>query len=130
MQIRLCDADRERYGCDEWLELDVYDVTVADLGELSQRFGFDPMDWPEPFFGSITLDQAGDPDAQPKPPWWAAHAAVWMTLRQAGCDVSWEQAGKARIGKAKQRQGPGKDGPDPSTGSGSSTTAPSPSSSD
>jgi hypothetical protein len=132
MGIRLCDADRERFGCEEWLDFDVRDVTVADLGELAERHGFDPYDWPEPFFGALTLDQAGDPDAKPRPPRWQGHAAVWMALRQNGCDVSWADAGTARIGRARSRPGPGKDGPpeEPSTAPEASTTTPSPSSSD
>lgn len=132
MSIRLCDEDRERFGCEEWLDFDVRDISVADLGELSERFDFDPYDWPEPFFGALTLEQAGNPDAKPKPPRWQGQATVWMLLRQNGCDVSWDGAGAARIGRARSRPSPGKDDPeqDPSETSESSTTAPSPSSSD
>ena len=127
MRIRLCDVDREKFGCDEWLDLDPLDITVADIEELCGRFGFDPHDWPEPFFGALTLDQAGDPGARPKPPPWQQWAAVWMALRQAGLDVSWDQAGQARPWKARVRPGPGKDDPDPdlSASSGPSTTTPS-----
>ncbi|HEX6872408.1 MAG TPA: hypothetical protein VF163_15030 [Micromonosporaceae bacterium] len=128
MQIRLCDTDRERFNVDEWLEFDPLDISVADLDELGARFGFDPFDdddpWPVPFYGSLTLEQAGNPDAKPKPPKWQRRAVAWMVLRQAGCDVSWEESGKVRIMRMQLRESPGKE----PTRSDPSTTTPSESS--
>lgn len=92
MRVRLGDEDRKRYELPEWCGFDLRDITLVDLNELSERFGFDPNDWPDPFMGEITLDQAGDPDAKPKPPPWRNQALMWMILRQNGCDVTWEQA--------------------------------------
>lgn len=96
MEFQLCPEDRALFGCGEWLPCDIRAISVADLEELSERFAFDPEDWPEPFSGQLTLEQAGDPDAKPKPPRWRNRALIWMILRQNGCDVSWEDVGKAR----------------------------------
>lgn len=111
MAIRLCDGDRERFGCDEWLEFSPLAISVADMEELSDRFGFDPEDWPEPFIGQLTLEQAGNPDAKPKPPRWRNHAVAWMLLRQNGHDVSWEEAGAVRLHLAKGGDPPPVEGP-------------------
>lgn len=95
MKVRLCDKDRELFGCEEWLEWSPADISIDDLDELAGRFGFDPEEWPEPFFGQLTLEQAGDPEAKPKPPPWRSRAVIWMMLRQNGHPVSWEETGKA-----------------------------------
>lgn len=134
-QVRFGDKDRERWGLDEWLAFDPLDISVADLGELGDRFGFEAPDWPTVFFGELTLEQAGAPDAVPTPPRWQRHAFVWMTLHQNGYHVSWDDAGEARIGRITMRQdppSPGKDNPEtsPSEPSEPSTTAPSSTSSD
>lgn len=134
-QVRFGDHDRRRWGLDEWLEFDPNDITVADLSELCDRFEFEVEDWPGVFFGQLTLDQAGDSDAKPKPPRWQRHAFVWMTLHQNGHVVSWDEAGEARIGRIEMRQdpSPGKDGPletSPFEPSERSTTAPFSTSSD
>jgi hypothetical protein len=96
MRLQVPDVDQKEFGTPEVLEFDLWSISVDDLDELSERFGFDPMDWPDPFVGEVTLDMAGDPDARPKPPKWRSRALVWMALRQNGFDVSWESAGKAR----------------------------------
>jgi hypothetical protein len=130
MLYRLCDEDRERFGCEEWLTYSPYGVSVADLEELSERFDFDPSEWPTPLFGELTLEQAGDPDAKPIAPRWQMRATVWQILRQNGHDVSWEDAGSVQvllIG-VRRREEEGKD-PEPSPGSEPSTTPPSESSS-
>lgn len=95
MKVRLCDKDRELFGCAEWLEWSPADISIDDLDELAGRFNFDPEEWPEPFFGQLTLEQAGDPEAKPKPPPWRSRAVIWMMLRQNGHPVSWEETGKA-----------------------------------
>lgn len=120
MEYRLCDPDRERFGCDEWVPYSAWAISVADLEELSARFGFEPSDWPTVLFGELTLEQAGDPDAKPVPPPWQMRAVVWQILRQNGHDVSWEDAGSVRFGLVRVRE-EGKD-PGPSTGSATSTT--------
>lgn len=128
LHYRLADADRERFGCAEWLPYSVLDITIDDLEELSDRFGFDPTEWPTPYLGELTLEQAGDPDAKPVPPRWQMRAAVWQILRQNGHDVSWDDVGTVRAGQVLVRREEGKD-PEPSPGSATSTTPPSGSSS-
>lgn len=136
MAIRLCDEDRQRFGCAEWLEWSAMAVSIADLEWLSDKFGFDPDDWPTPLVGELTLEQAGDPDAKPKPPRWRNHAWAWMLLRQNGHPVTWEEAGEVRMLLARSKtepvEEPGKGGGDTgaSEPSEASTTPPSPSSSD
>lgn len=118
MEFRLRDEDRERLGGPEWLPWSPMAVTINDLDELVDRFDFDPDDWPTPFFGELTLEQAGDPEAQPKSPRWQRRAAVWMALRQNGIDVSWDDVGTVRIFQVESRVGePGKADPttEPST---------------
>lgn len=128
MLYRLCDEDRERFGCAEWLPYSALNVNVADLEDLSERFDFDPSEWPTPLFGELTLEQAGDPDAKPVPPRWQMRAVVWQILRQNGHQISWEDAGLAHVGLMRVRREEGKD-PEPSPGSEPSTTRPSGSSS-
>jgi hypothetical protein len=127
MAFRLSDPDRKRFGlADEWVEFDILGITIADMHELSERFGFDPEDWPEPFLGRLTLEQAGDPDARPKPPAWRNHALCWMLLRQNGVDASWDDAGTVQYLRMRVRvdEPPGKDpqGASPSPTSEPSTT--------
>ena len=92
MRLSLCEEDRVRFSLPEWLEFDLRNISVADMDELSDRYGFDPDDWPAPFLGELTLEQAGDPDAVPKPRRWRNHALCWMLLRQAGVPASWDEA--------------------------------------
>jgi len=133
VEIRLCEEDQKHFGCPEWLDFDLRNVTVADMEELSERFGFDPDDWPEPFYGQLTLEQAGDPDAKPKPPRWQGRAVAWLALRQNGFPVLWDEAGAAhymliqtrRIDQEQQPRGK-EDMPEtPSPPSEPSTTTPS-----
>lgn len=95
MPFRLGDTDRAKFALDDWLDYDVRRISVADLEELSERYDFDPTDWPDPLLGALTLEQAGDPDAKAKPPRWRNRAIVWMLLRQNGVQATWEQAGEA-----------------------------------
>jgi hypothetical protein len=117
--ISFGDKDRARWGLtEEWLEFDLADISIVDLQELSERHGFDYMEWPEPFFGAIPFEQAGSPDAQRVAPRWQVQAMVWLTLRQNGTPVPWDEAGTARmlhVGWRKYKPGeeppesPGKD---------------------
>lgn len=114
LEYRLGDADRERLGCPEWLPLDLLDVTLDDLTELSDRFVFDLEAWPDVFFGPK------DEDGEYKPPKWALRAAIWMALRQwGGSFVSWDDVGKLAILRVTSRTGDQGKAPDPSDSSGS-----------
>lgn len=136
MRFQLPESDQQEFGVAETLESDLWGISVDDLEELAERFGFDPMDWPEPFVGQLTLEQAGDPDARPKPPSWRNRAMVWMTLRQNGVDASWERAGKAHVFRWQpipdELPSPGKDSTEETVSqpSDASTTPPSDTSTD
>jgi hypothetical protein len=41
MRIRLSDADRERFGCEEWITYDLAAVTNREMATLQQAFGYD-----------------------------------------------------------------------------------------
>jgi hypothetical protein len=122
------ESDQREFGAPAILEWNVVDITVEDLEWLSERFGFDPSDWPTPLNGELTLEQAGDPDARPKPPPWRPRALIWTTLRQNGIDVSWERAGKGHFylwrPVVDESVSPGKDSTEetPSPASAASTT--------
>ena len=129
MRVRLGDEDRERFGLPEWCSFDLRNISLAELGELSERFGFDPNDWPDPLIGELTLEQAGDPDAVPKPPPWRNQATMWLVLRQNGADVSWDDAAQTRPLMATWQQDPeperGKDDTaDPVSPSSATSTTP------
>jgi hypothetical protein len=121
VKIRVCDEDRELFGCDEWLEFTPLNISLDALDELAQRFDFDPGEWPEPFYGQLTLEQAGVEGAKPKSPPWRARATVWMLLRQNGFPVSWEDVGKSHPYLARTDASLGK-AEDPSPPSEPSTT--------
>jgi hypothetical protein len=139
MRFQLCEQDRAHFGAPEWLEFDLRNLSVADMTFLSERFGFDPDDWPTPFMGELTLEQAGDPDAVPKPPRWRNHALCWMLLRQNGVKATWDDAAEVHYmlirsdgsDDAEPDESPGKeDRTTPSDPSDASTTPPSDTSTD
>ena len=141
MRFQIGEADQKEFDAPEWLDFDLRAISAGDLEELSDRFGFDPMDWPDPWIGEIALEDAGD-GAVPKPPKWRNRALAWMLLRQNGIDVSWEEAGKARVFLMRRDpaelaaeaadETPGKDDTEetPSDPSDASTTPPSDTSTD
>lgn len=123
MEVRLGEKDRNRFGCTEVLDLDLTDISIADLEELSERFKFDPFDWPIPIQGEVPFEQAGNPDAERERPRWQIHACVWIALHQAGHDVSWAEAGtvaamKVGFGKPEEVEGKAESPSPTSDGSG------------
>lgn len=135
--VKLSDADRQRFDCKEWLPVELADASITDVEELSDRFGFDPIDdWPEAMRGTISLEDAGQGEDKRKRPKWYMRALVWMALHQNGHDVSWDDAGLVQFlrldFKSDDPVEPGKGEADgsPSETSDASTTPPSPSSSD
>jgi len=135
IRVHLGEKDRERWGCAEALELDLMDTSIADVSELSERFGFEPDDWPDAMIGDIPFEQAGSPDARPVQPRWQKHAAVWLALHQAGHDATWDDVGKVSFLRAGYsfdgKEDPGKEeGESPSPTSDDSGTPPSDTSSE
>jgi hypothetical protein len=137
-RVSLCEEDQERFGAGEWLNFDLRNISVADMEFLSDKFGFDPADWPTPFMGELTLDQAGDPDAVPAAPRWQTRAMCWILLRQNGVRVTWDEAGEVhhmlmryqRVGEPDESPGKEQDPTTPSEASDASTTPPSDTSTD
>lgn len=105
------DADRERFGCGELLELDPFSVTAREAAALQQPFfpgsdGFgSPNEWRKALRGTPLTDATGAPvmvdveetladgtvkttQEQKRQPDYAANAAlVWLELKRAGVDV-------------------------------------------
>lgn len=131
-RVQLGDRDRERLGCGEALDFDLMEISIADLEELSERFGFEPEDWPTPLIGEIPFEQAGSPDAKPVRPRWQTRAVVWLALHQSGHDATWDEAGKVAYNRVRfvNEEEPGKDETSPSPPSAGSGTPPSDTSSD
>lgn len=124
MRLRLDEDDAKMLGCERILPLDLSAIAIADLDELSERFDFDPEDWPTPLVGEIAFADAGNPDAKPKKPRWQKQAAVWVAVRCSGVEITWEQAGRVQALKTMylaDEVEPGKD-EEPSENSGASTT--------
>lgn len=72
-RIRLCDADRERYGGPEWVELSAVDLMDEETGlieQVEEQWGLAP---PE-FLHGIGRDSTK-----------ALRALVWLARRKAGC---------------------------------------------
>lgn len=47
-RIRMCDADREKYGGDEWLELEAADILDEETGvieQIEETFGMSPAEF-------------------------------------------------------------------------------------
>lgn len=112
---RLGDADRARFGAPEWMPLELMDVTLDQVTDLSERFGFEIEDWPEAFFGKV-----GE-DGERKSPRWQIQTAVWLALHQSGINVPYENVGQIAVLRVQWRkeEEPGKD-------EGSSDSPPSP----
>ena len=103
IQLRLSDADRKRFGCDEWLELDPLGITAREAAALQEPFwpkhdGFvSPSEWRKALRGTPLFDDHGAPvmvddgeggQVQKRRPDYAAHAAlVWLALKRAGAAV-------------------------------------------
>ena len=78
MRLRLSAADRERFGCPEFLPAPLNSVTVREAIEL-QKLGYPT---PGALAGALRVDTDGAPDYGA----WAA--LVWLALRRGGveCD--------------------------------------------
>lgn len=126
-RVHLSEKDQQRLGCGPALELDLLEISITDLGDLSERLEFEPEDWPDVMIGEIPFEQAGSPDARAVPPKWQKQAAVWLALHQNGHDITWEQAGQVAALRVRYTSdAPGKDEPEsPSPTSGDSGTPPS-----
>lgn len=79
--IRLSDADRERFGCAEWLELDQNVLSLEEAEQLDDA-GIDALRWDRPAEGLV--DDAGNPRVSAR----GVRVAVWLALNRNGSKVS------------------------------------------
>lgn len=115
MKLRLTDADRARYGGDEWLDWDSSRLTVSEAEELETLLGIDVAT-----YGNSWL-RSGKPVA--------VRWALWLSLRRSGVDVAWDDFDPDLLGARAQSDPPvGKDTPStppvPSGSSGSDSPPP------
>jgi hypothetical protein len=117
MELRLSDADRARYGGDEWLPWDSSRLTVSEATLLQE------------------LPDLGISVAKYRASWLASHEpqafrwGLWLALRRSGVDVPWGDFDPDLLG-ASLRVDPEPEGKDPSStppspsGDGGSNTPP------
>lgn len=108
-RLRLSDADRERYQCKEWLDVDPSAVTSWEAVLMQRGFtrdgirvAFDsPAVWMRSLLGEVVTDEQGAPvmdpvtglDGEPtvvprrRPDLGAELMLVWLALRHNGTDV-------------------------------------------
>jgi len=86
IHLRLSDADRERLGCVEWLDIDLYSVTVEEATILQDGFtiGEKKVSYDHP--GQWRAALTPGPDSPPRFP--ALKVLVWMALNRAGVSTS------------------------------------------
>lgn len=81
MRFRLSDADRERYGCEEWLSVDLDATTNKEAATLQRALGFDDhVTLADAFNAQWRTDETGGARMN----YGAWDAVVWLSLRQAG----------------------------------------------
>lgn len=71
VKLKLADADRERFGCEEWIALDLFAVTAREAIEIQaatwpgpggEEYYFDsPQAWREALAGRPVFDATGAP---------------------------------------------------------------------
>lgn len=128
MKLRLSDAERERYGCDEWLDLDLKAVTLAQAEDLYDATGMTVDDALKGVSegkpargGKPALGADGKPAVEVDHRAWCA--LFWIAARAVGVEVEWvdfrrhyryRQAAvevePADLGKASTDAVPGGDG--------------------
>jgi len=106
MFLRFTDADRERFGIPEWVELDATSVTLGEAEALEEAGG----DW-------ATLFDSGMK---------ATRTRLWLALRRAGYTASPEDLASINIVGLESRPAlPGKEDAEPApSASAESPTSP------
>ena len=74
LRIKLSDADRKKYGLDEWLDLDLGRAMLSDIKRVKLEVG---MEWVE-FHNAVV--RGSD---------YALGAATWLAVRRTN-DVAWD----------------------------------------
>lgn len=70
-RLSLCDEDRERLGCPEWIEVDLDSITIDESIEIYDSLGLDPV--------ALIEGWTGNPRS--------LKAVVWLALRRADVQV-------------------------------------------
>jgi hypothetical protein len=100
LRLRLTDADRARYGGDEWLDWDPDHLAYSEAVLLQELVGVTPAEYVRSWLGGGTAD--------------ATKWALWLSLRRAGVEVDWDSFDPDIIGTRVERAGES-EGKDPST---------------
>lgn len=95
MKLRLTDADRARYGGDEWLEWEPDRLTYTEAVLLQQHVGVDFGTYVKSWLASRSAD--------------ALHWALWLSLHRAGVTVDWDSFDPDLFGVRAER-GPESEG--------------------
>ncbi len=89
MRIRLSDTDRERFGCGEWLIVDLGKTSNREAATVQKVLGFDGVDdvisaWSDQW--KRAAEAGGDEEQKVKLTYDydAWDAVVWLSLRHAG----------------------------------------------
>jgi hypothetical protein len=91
MKLRLSDADRDRYGGDEWLEWDNTRLTVTEAELLQELLGVSVGVYRSTWLAS------GSPTV--------IRWALWLSLRRSGVTVPWDDFDPDLLA-ARYREGP------------------------
>jgi hypothetical protein len=112
MQLKLSDADRDRWGGPEWLDWDEgARLTIDEATQLQELLGVGYRSY---------RTWLGSAERNPSVVQWV----FWLSLRRAGTVVAWDDLGGADLLAARHRDDPEPEGKDPGS------TPPSPSDSD
>src|SRR5258708_1999215 len=106
MRIRLSDEDRERLGCEEWIDVDLERLSVAEAEQI------------ELAGGDFALFRGG---RGPRP----VQTRVWVGLFRLGIAPAKVADLEINLAALSAEESPGKAPSAPSDGSTSSTSAPS-----
>lgn len=98
LQVRVSQTLRDEHGCPEWLDFDFERLSPVEAGVIQQRAGLTPRalladlrDGVElrDASGEVLLDDEGEPRKGSS--WLAWTAVVWVAMRRAGWQTSWQQ---------------------------------------
>jgi hypothetical protein len=96
MRIRLAEADRERLGCPEWLDLTLSSITAREAGTIQRLGGYGPDELAdalrgEPIIrdGQPVVDDEGQPKLRYDFDAWVA--VVWLALKRSGVTVPYNE---------------------------------------
>lgn len=88
MKFRLSEADRERLGCPEWIDVDFRRVSIREAAEIQKRTGYaSPDALLRAFFEPIRNHKAGE---ELRVDFDSIITLIWLGLRRAGVTVAYD----------------------------------------